>query len=95
MAIMIIWRVSASITGPVSEQVALRLDGVWSKRDGFMKLVDAAGKKVGDTNDRDRYFVRGQALIEPNDALSIRLIGDYTNRDEHCCAADVYLDCAK
>ncbi|MCH4150928.1 MAG: TonB-dependent receptor [Sphingobium sp.] len=81
------WRASASITGPVSEQVALRLDGVWSKRDGFMKLVDATGKKVGDTNDRDRYFVRGQALIEPNDALSIRLIGDYTNRDEHCCAA--------
>ena len=81
------WRASASITGPVSEQVALRLDGVWSKRDGFMKLVDAAGNKVGDSNDRDRYFLRGQALIEPNDALSIRLIGDYTNRDESCCAA--------
>ncbi len=81
------WRVSGSITGPLSEQVALRLDGVWSKRDGFMKLVDATGNKVGDSNDRDRYFLRGQALIEPNDALSIRLIGDYTNRDESCCAA--------
>lgn len=84
------WRASASVTGPVSEQIALRLDGVWSKRDGFMNLVNASGQKVGDTNDRDRYFVRGQALIEPNDALSIRLIGDYTNRDEHCCAA-VYI----
>ncbi len=81
------WRVAGRVTGPLSEQVALSLDGVWSKRDGFMDLVDAAGNKVGDTNDRDRYFVRGQALIEPNDALSIRLIGDYTNRDEHCCAA--------
>ena len=29
-------------------------------------------------NDRDRFFVRGQLLFEPNDALSIRLIGDYT-----------------
>ncbi|MBP6031641.1 MAG: TonB-dependent receptor [Sphingobium sp.] len=81
------WRAAASITGPVSEKIALRLDGVWSQRDGFMKLVDATGNKVGDTNDRDRYFVRGQALLEPNDALSIRLIGDYTNRDESCCAA--------
>ncbi|RXR25938.1 TonB-dependent receptor [Sphingobium fluviale] len=84
------WRVSGSVTGPVSEKIALRMDGVWSQRDGFMKLVDAAGNKTGDANDRDRYFLRGQALIEPNDALSIRLIGDYTNRDESCCAA-VYI----
>lgn len=81
------WRVSGRVTGPLSEQVALSLDGVWQQRDGFLKLVDAAGNKVGDTNDRDRYFLRGQALIEPNDALSIRLIGDYTHRDESCCGA--------
>ncbi len=30
-------------------------------------------------NDRDRFFVRGQLLFEPNDALSFRLIGDYTH----------------
>ncbi|WP_176592293.1 TonB-dependent receptor [Sphingobium sp. EM0848] len=81
------WRLAGRITGPVSDQLALSLDGVWSKRDGFFDLVDAAGKKVGDTNDRDRYFLRGQALFEPNDALSVRLIGDYTNRDESCCGA--------
>ncbi|WP_340266447.1 TonB-dependent receptor [Sphingobium mellinum] len=81
------WRLSGRITGPVTDQLALSLDGVWSKRDGFFDLVDAAGKKVGDTNDRDRYFLRGQALYEPNDALSIRLIGDYTHRDESCCGA--------
>ncbi|MEC3912859.1 TonB-dependent receptor [Sphingobium sp. CR2-8] len=81
------WRLSGRITGPIADGVALSLDGVWSKRDGFYKLVDGAGNKVGDTNDRNRYFLRGQALIEPNDALSIRLIGDYTNRDESCCGA--------
>ncbi|MGE4430009.1 MAG: TonB-dependent receptor [Sphingobium sp.] len=81
------WRLSGSITGPLSDSIALRLDGVWSKRDGFMDLVDAGGDKVGETNNRDRWFVRGQALIEPNDALSIRLIGDYTHRDESCCGA--------
>jgi len=81
------WRLAGRITGPVSEQLALSLDGVWSKRDGFFDLVDTSGNKVGETNDRDRYFLRGQALFEPNDALSIRLIGDYTNRDESCCGA--------
>ncbi len=81
------WRLAGRVTGPIAEGIALSLDGVWSKRDGFYKLVDGAGNKVGDTNDRDRYFLRGQALIEPNDALSIRLIGDYTNRDESCCGA--------
>lgn len=81
------WRLAGRITGPVSDQLALSLDGVWSKRDGFYDLVDTSGNKVGETNDRDRYFVRGQALFEPNDALSIRLIGDYTNRDESCCGA--------
>ena len=81
------WRLSGRVTGPISDSIALALDGVWSKRDGFYKLVDGAGETVGDTNDRDRYFLRGQALIEPTDALSIRLIGDYTNRDESCCGA--------
>ncbi len=81
------WRLAGRVTGPVADGIALSLDGVWSKRDGFYKLVDGTGVKQGDTNDRDRYFLRGQALIEPNDALSIRLIGDYTNRDESCCGA--------
>ena len=81
------WRLAGRVTGPIAQGVALSLDGVWSKRDGFYKLVDRTGAKVGDTNDRDRYFLRGQALIEPNDALSIRLIGDYTHRDESCCGA--------
>lgn len=81
------WRLAGRVTGPVGDNLALSLDGVWSKRDGFFKLIDGAGNKIGDTNDRDRWFVRGQALFEPTDALSIRLIGDYTNRDESCCGA--------
>ncbi|MCF8707099.1 TonB-dependent receptor [Rhizorhapis sp. SPR117] len=81
------WRLSGRVTGPVTQDLALSLDGVWSKRDGFYDLVDTSGNKVGDTNDRDRYFLRGQALWEPSDTLSVRLIGDYTNRDESCCGA--------
>jgi iron complex outermembrane recepter protein len=81
------FRVSGSVTGPISETLAARLDGVYVKRDGFYN--DTANNT--DVNDRNRYFVRGQLLWEPNDDLSIRLIGDYTNRKEKCCAA-TYID---
>ena len=80
-------RVTGSVTGPISETLAARLDGVYVKRDGFYN--DAANNT--DVNNRNRYFVRGQFLWEPNDDLSVRLVGDYTNRKEKCCAA-VYLD---
>ncbi|PZO92122.1 MAG: TonB-dependent receptor [Sphingomonas sanxanigenens] len=77
------WRLVGSVNAPVSETVAVRVDGLWSKRDGFYKDL------VNDTrvNNRDRYFVRGQVLFEPTSDISLRLIGDYTHRNEKCCAA--------
>ncbi len=77
------YRFVGGVTGPISEQVALRLDGVYSKRDGFLHDV-ISGR---DINGRDRYVVRGQALIQPSADLSIRLIGDYSDRKEECCGA--------
>ncbi|HEV2748100.1 MAG TPA: TonB-dependent receptor [Allosphingosinicella sp.] len=76
-------RAELGFTGPLSETVAYRIDGVYLKRDGFLEDV-VSGR---DLNDRDRYLLRGQLLFEPNDNLSIRLIGDYSNRDEECCGA--------
>jgi iron complex outermembrane recepter protein len=80
-------RFSGSVTGPISDTLAARLDGVYVKRDGFYN--DAANNT--DVNDRNRYFLRGQLLWEPNDDVSIRLIADYTSRKEKCCAA-TYID---
>ena len=76
-------RLQASVTGPVSDAIALRLDGVWDKRDGFLKDV-ISGR---DVNDRNRWMLRGQALFQPNDNLSFRLIADYSKQNEECCAA--------
>jgi outer membrane receptor protein involved in Fe transport len=80
-------RAASSFTGPISEQLAFRVDGVYVKRDGFYR-DDQNGR---DINNRDRYFLRGQLLFEPTDALSVRLIADYTSRTEECCAA-TYVD---
>src|SRR5690348_3579351 len=76
-------RLQASATGPVSDSIALRLDGVWDKRDGFLKDV-ISGRRV---NDRDRWGLRGQMLFQPSDNLSFRLIADYSKQNEECCAA--------
>ncbi|MCM0000683.1 MAG: TonB-dependent receptor [Erythrobacter sp.] len=81
------FRLGGSITGPIAENIAARVDGIYVKRDGF--YTDPANNT--DINDRDRVFLRGQLLFEPTDALSIRLIADYTYRDEKCCAA-TYVD---
>ena len=81
-------RAEGAVSGPIGDSgFGYRVDGVYVRRDGFYNDVN----NDTDVNDRDRYFVRGQLLWEPNDALSLRLIGDYTKRDEACCAA-VYLD---
>ena len=77
------WRLAGSITGPITDTLAARLDGVWVKRDGFYN--DTNNNR--DINNRDRYFLRGQLLFEPTEALTIRLIGDYDKIDENCCIA--------
>ena len=85
-------RVAGGITGPLGESgLAYRLDGVWVQRDGFYRVDNPAGGTERRVNDRDRYFIRGQLAYEPSDAISVRLIGDYTKRNESCCGA-VFLD---
>jgi iron complex outermembrane recepter protein len=76
-------RVEAGVTGPISSTLAARLDGVYSKRDGFLKDV-ISGR---DINDRNRWLLRGQLLYQPNDNFSVRLIGDDSRLREECCGA--------
>ncbi|UNU43793.1 TonB-dependent receptor [Sphingopyxis sp. YF1] len=76
------WRVDGMINAPLGETAAVRIDGVWQQRDGFLKNVTPG---EADINDRDRWLVRGQLLFEPSDALKFRLIADYSERKENCC----------
>ncbi|MGH6658357.1 MAG: TonB-dependent receptor, partial [Sphingomicrobium sp.] len=76
-------RLELGLTGPLTDSIAARIDGVIMKRDGFFKN-SITGERV---NDRDRWLLRGQLLFQPSDDLSVRLIGDYAKRDETCCAA--------
>ncbi|HEX8481854.1 MAG TPA: TonB-dependent receptor [Allosphingosinicella sp.] len=79
-------RLDAGVTGPIGDTVGFRIDGVYAKRDGFLKDVNNDTR----VNDRNRLFLRGQLLFEPSADLSVRLIGDFTSREEACCGA-VYI----
>ncbi|MEL7130294.1 MAG: TonB-dependent receptor [Pseudomonadota bacterium] len=68
----------------VEDQLGLRLSGAYRRRDGFVEST--AGEGI-DSNDRDRFLIRGQLYWEPTDNISIRLIGDYAESNEECCAA--------
>jgi outer membrane receptor protein involved in Fe transport len=80
---------SASITGPIAgDVVAGRLFVAARERDGFIDVVTGPGPRVEDEDfTRSFYTVRGQLLVQPSDALDIRFVADYTDRDEDCCAA--------
>jgi outer membrane receptor protein involved in Fe transport len=82
-----LWRFSGNLNVPLSDSLAARVDAVYTKRDGFYRDV----VNNTDVNDRDRLFVRGQVQFEPSADLTVRLIGDYTRRDESCCGAN-YVD---
>ncbi|WP_199556384.1 TonB-dependent receptor [Sandaracinobacteroides hominis] len=77
------WRLAGGFTGGIIDNIlAARVDGVYVKRDGFITDV-ISGDKM---NDRDRWMLRGQLLFTPNDDIEFRLIGDYSKREESCCA---------
>src|SRR5690606_31054878 len=54
----------------------------------FYDVNPTSGPRTAtDDQNQDFWTVRGQLLILPSDDASIRLIADYTERDEYCCVA--------
>jgi len=82
------WGIAGSVTGPLSDKVAGRLYMAKRERDGFYDVVTGAGPRQ-ETDDQNQNFwtARGQLLILPSDDISIRLIADYSKRDEYCCVS--------
>jgi iron complex outermembrane recepter protein len=80
------WGVAASATGPITDNLAFRLYAAKRERDGFYDVDTGDGpRSETDDQNQDMYTLRGQLLWLPSDAVSMRLIADYSNRDEYCC----------
>jgi outer membrane receptor protein involved in Fe transport len=82
------WGLSASYNDALSETAAFRLYAAKRQRDGYLDVSSGAGPR-SESQDQDQnfYTVRGQLLVEPTDSVDILLSGDFTERDENCCAA--------
>jgi iron complex outermembrane recepter protein len=73
----------ADVTGPIiADKMAFSLAGGINKRDGYVTNLVSGSKG----NERNRWFTRGQLLIEPSETVKFRFIGDYDTLDENCCA---------
>jgi iron complex outermembrane recepter protein len=75
-------QVEGAISGPiVDDRLAFRFAVGKTYRDGYVRSTQT-GRNV---NDLDNLALRGQLLWKPNDALRIRLTGDYALSDGDCC----------
>ena len=79
---------SVSVTGGLTDQIAGRLFVAHRERDGFYDVNTGDGPNSKTEDNTQNYWTgRGQLLILPSDDVSVRLIADYTKRDEFCCSA--------
>ncbi len=71
-----------NITGPITDTLAFEVSGNFNKRDGYVRDV-ALNQNA---SNRDRYGFRTQLLFQPSSKAKFRLIGDFDQIDEVCCA---------
>ncbi|WP_333606110.1 TonB-dependent receptor [Novosphingobium sp.] len=73
----------AAITGPlIGDVLAFRLSGSITRQDGYIDNIARGEKQNNVHNDA----IRGQLLFRPSSDFSLRLIGDWSNFKNNCCA---------
>ena len=76
-------KLTAAISGPLSDNVAFRLSGNIHERDGY---YDNAG--VDDQSDADDWNLQAKLLWQASDDRSFLLSAARVERDTTCCGAD-------
>lgn len=74
---------TASVTGPLNDELAYRVAGNWREQDGW--LENNSGPDQMSVED---WNLRGELQWLASDDLSIRLTASHVDRDDRCCAAD-------
>ncbi len=74
---------------PLNDKLALRVAGLGSLQGGYY-TDPTNGRRY---NNNDTVAAKAQLLFEPSDAVSIRLVGDYSKSEGNCCyATSNYID---
>ena len=71
-----------SLGGPLTESLATRLTGYFTRRDGVIDNV----YDDSELNARNKYGLRGQMLWTGSETLTGRFIAEFGENDEVCCA---------
>jgi iron complex outermembrane receptor protein len=71
----------ASVSGPLSDQVAARLAFSITNRRGTIYNV-TSDRWI---NEQDNLGIRGQILWEPTDSFDVTLAGDFSRQNPECC----------
>ncbi len=80
--------VQGAVNAPIIEDtLAVRLTGAYRQRDGTVDIIDGTGAQIGESNTIDQFLIRGQLGYESEGGVSARLIFDYTESENQCCAA--------
>ncbi|WOX05285.1 TonB-dependent receptor [Microbulbifer pacificus] len=69
---------------PVTDELAVRIAGLWGQQDGFIK--DPNG---GDYNERSPRALKAQFLYEPSETFSAQLIADWSDESNNCCYGQI------
>lgn len=64
------WQAKVALSGPVSDAVSIGISGAYFDQDALFQNPFTGN----DFNDMSRYSVRGQVVVQPTDALKLRLI---------------------
>jgi iron complex outermembrane receptor protein len=72
-----------SVTGPLSDTVAVKLSGMDDMRDGYLNNTTTGQ----DVDNHARASLRADTLWAPNDLFKLRVIADYGIIHDRCCGA--------
>ena len=73
--------VRGAVNAPINDKLALRVAGMWMSSEGFITDPNSGE----DYNDRHPRALKAQLLYQATDAVSFRLIADWSEEDANCC----------
>jgi iron complex outermembrane receptor protein len=77
-------KLTATVTGPISDTVAYRIAGNATQRDGYFENSGSAD----DASDTDDWNLSAKVLFEPSENTSFLFAASRVERDTTCCGAD-------
>ncbi len=77
-------KITASVSGPLTDTLAYRLSGSSHEIDGYIKNTGAEA----DLNDKDDWNLMGKLYYQPSDELSIILTASHVDREGHLGGGD-------